>query len=524
LLALFAQVAATPIGEGIDIDGHLAYVAFVVRERRPPVPGEPSLPADIAALRTHGLASDYVHPGSYQRWAGLTPAQRDAERLRWLTPNGAASYVADNYEAQHPPLYYLLAGIVDSPIRHRPYDVQVFWLGVLSAALFASTIPALWLIFRRRFAPRAALALLVAVAWFPNLMPFLGRPTNDALAFPLMCWLLCVIDRPVLERRHVVWGAVLLVVGLLTKSYFLALVPVFLAACLLRGAADRRLSFTMLALGAGVLATGAAPLLVTNYVTTGLLVPVLEARLTAAEPLSRRLAGLFMVDWRLFPLLMARGFFWSGYWSWVAPGPWYYLPLMAPIALWLPWPRRQSPAGARGFCRAALADTWVHAGAWAVFLLAMWWHAGQFALDAAVRHRAQFIGGEGWYLNVLVASTASILAVALRERYGAARLAPILVSAAVGSIVWNLVARVVLCEFWGGSVRLWSGLRFARFEDLVAALTNAKSWYAWRSWPGVVGPAWLTLFIPLALSVAASLWVLWTSGAGRWGSSDAEGC
>ena len=161
--------------------------------------------------------------------------------------------------------------------------------------------------------------------------------------------------------------------------------------------------------------------------------------------------------------------------------------------------------------------------AWAVFLLAMWWHAGQFALDAAVSHRAQFIGGEGWYLNVLAASTAIILAVAVRQRYGRKRLEPILVSAAVGSIAWNLVARVVLYEFWGGSVRLWSGLRFARFDDLVGAFSNRESWYAWRSWPGVVGPAWLTLAVPLALALACSLWALRASGAGGRGSSDADG-
>jgi Dolichyl-phosphate-mannose-protein mannosyltransferase len=507
----------------MDVDGHLAYVAFIVREGRPPLPGEPSVPADIAALRAHGLASDYVYPGSYRRWAALGPGQREAERLRWLAPNDTAPYVTDNYEAQHPPLYYLLASLVDRPVRHRPYDIQVFCLGVLSAALFASAIPALWFLFSRRFDRRPALALLLTVVWFPNLMPFLGRPTNDALAFPLMCWLLWLIDRPALARRHVIWGGVVLVAGLLTKSYFLVMVPVFLAACLLRGGAGGGRSFGMLALGGAVVAVGAAPLLVANYATTGLLVPVLEARLTAAEPLSRRLAGLLMVDWRLFPLLMVRGFFWSGYWSWVAPGPWYYLPVAAPVLLWLPWPRGANRAAAGGWCRATLADTWVHAAAWTMFLLAMWWHAGQFALAEAIGRRAQFIGGEGWYLNVLAASTAVILAVAVRERYGRRRLEPILVSAAVGAIVWNLVARVALYEFWGGSVRLWSGLRFARFDDLMAALSNPESWRAWRSWPGVVGPAWLTVAAPLALAVACSLFVLRPGDGRRWEPPQAEG-
>jgi hypothetical protein len=512
LLALLSQAASTPIGEGMDIDGHLAYVVFLLREGRPPVTGEPALPADVANLRRHGLASDYVSPGSYARWARLTPAEREKERKAWLTPDPAAPYVSDNYEAQHPPLYYLLAAAVDRPLRERPYDVQVFGMSVLAALLAAAAVPALYSLFRRYFQPGAALTLVTAVAWFPNLMPFLGRPTNDALAFPLACWLLWVIDRPEMRRRDIAAGAALLSAGLLTKTYFLTLVPAFLAVCLLRGggasgaqAGRRRWSWRSLALGAGLLALGAAPLLAANYTTTGLMFPLYEARFTAAEPLWRKLSSPFTIDWVLFGVLMARGFFWSGYWSWVAPGPWFYVPLLAPLALWLPRPARSQ--GADSWWRATARRTWVHLIAWAGFLAGMWWHAGLMALRARA-HGGQFMGAEGWYLNALVGSTAVVLAVAVRERYGPATAARVLRGSAVVLIGWNLIARATLIAFWGGGVRLWSGLRFAWLGDVVRALGDPAGWAAWHSWPGVVGPAWLTVAAPLGAALVLSGWVL----------------
>jgi hypothetical protein len=501
----------------MDVDGHLGYIVFMLREGRAPITGELSLPADVANLRARGLASDYVYPGSYARWAALTPAERDTERRILLTPNPSAPYVSDNYEAQHPPLYYAMASAADRPFSQEPFDRQLFWMGALSAVLAAMAVPALYLLFQRRVGHGPALLLVTAVAWFPNLMPFLGRLTNDALAFPIVCWLLWVIDRPLMRRRDIVAGSALLVVGLLTKTYFLALVPPFLAVCLLRAPGERRCSWGSLALGGALLAAGVLPLLATNYAATGMLMPLYEARLTAGEPFWRKFLGLLMVDWVLFPTLMARGFFWSGYWSWVAPGPWYYAPLAAPLALFVPWPHAGRRAGQAAWWAATARQVWVHALAWAVFLAAMWWHAGLLALHARSAHRAQFLGGEGWYLNVLVGSTALILAVAARERYGEARLGRILVWAAAVMVAWNLVARLTLIAFWGGSVRLWSGLRFAWFGDVVGALGSAASWSAWLSWPGVTGPAWLTQAVPLAVALALSAWVVRAAGSSRAG-------
>jgi hypothetical protein len=510
-LGLFSQVAATPLGEGMDVDGHLAYVVFMVREGRWPLTGEPAMPADVAALRAHGLASDYVWPGSYARWARLTPTERQRERVLWLAPRPDAPYVSDNYEAQHPPLYYALAYLIARPARSLPYDQQLFRLSVLSVGLSALGLPALWLVFRRRFSAEASAAVLLAVAWFPNLMPFVGRVTNDALAFPIACWFLWLVDRPRLSPGHAVAGALLLVVGMFAKTYFLVFVPVFLAACALRGGGAGRPAWRTCGVGAAVLAAGLWPLVAVNLATTGLALPVYEARLTAGLPLSQKLLALVEIRWPLFLTLLARGAFWSGYWSWVAPGPWYYLPAAAPLLLLLPANGRARPgsgASPRQWWRTAAADAWIHWALLGAFLLAMCGHAALLALDARLKGRVQFLGGEGWYLNVLLGCTATLLAVAVRERYGPRAFSRIAVGCAGFMVVWNLLARVTLYAFWGGSVRLWSGLRFARLPDVAAAVLDPDRWRAWQSWPGVVGPWWLVQALPLAAALVLTVVVL----------------
>lgn len=154
-------------------------------------------------------------------------------------------------------------------------------------------------------------------------------------------------------------------------------------------------------------------------------------------------------------------------------------------------------------------DTWVHLVALGTFLGAMWWHAGQFALAARLAARPQFIGGEGWYLNVLVGSTTTVLAVAARERYGRRVFTDLAAGCAAFFMVWNLVARVALGAFWGGGVRLWSGFRFADLRDVVVSALDADRWRAWQSWPGVTGPWWLAQALPLLAALAVSVGVLW---------------
>jgi len=509
LLGQWSQIAATPIGEGLDVYNHLAYIEFMAREGRWPVSGEPSMPADLERLEEVCLAADKVCPGSYSRWAHLSDAERGAARRDVLTADPVAPYVSDNYQSQHPPLYYALASLPYRAVRRLPLDQQVSWLSVFSVLLAASGLPALWMTFRRHLPSGDSALLLLAVAWFPNLMPFLGRITNDSLAFSVVCWWVCAVDRRHLRTIDVIAGGALLAVGFITKTYMLALVPVYLLVCLLGGTRrPEKLAWRVFALGALLVLAGTAPLVLLNWKTSGMPLPLEELRRTAGFPLSQKLAALWAVEPFWFLAGLARNFFWCGYYSFVSPHILYYLPLAAPLALlWPPGkhPGRPAPAGR---WKAVADRAWIHGALLLAFFLAMWWHAALFSLDASARGVRIYSGNEGWYMNVLLGSTGLLLAVACQERFGHVLARRALRWAAMLMIGWNVLARVVMIAFWGGGVQLVGRARLAVPGQLARALVDPVSWRNWHSWPGVIAPGWLSILPALSVAVAISVWLL----------------
>jgi len=515
LLGQWSQIAATPMGEGLDVYNHLAYIEFMAREGRWPLSGEPSIPADLERLDRACLAADKVCPGSYSRWAHLSDAERSAARRDLLMPDPAAPYVSDNYQSQHPPLYYALASVPYRAVRHLPLDQQITWLGALSVLLAATGLPALWMTFRRHLPSGNSALLLLALAWFPNLMPFLGRITNDSLAFSLVCWWICAVDRRRLRTIDVIAGGALLAAGFMTKTYMLALVPAYLLVCLLGGTRRaEKVAWPAFALGVLLVVAGTTPLVLFNWSTSGMPLPLDEVRRTVGFPLARKLAALATVDPFWFLGGMARNFFWCGYYSFVSPHILYYLPLAAPLALL--WPPRTDPSRPlpAGRWKTVADRAWLHGALLLTFFLAMWWHAALFSLDASARGVKIYSGNEGWYMNVLLGSAALLLVVACRERFGGAPARRALRWAALLMIVWNLAARLVMIAFWGGGVRLVGRARLAVPGDVARALVDPGSWRNWSSWPGVIAPIWLSILPALSVAVAISAWLLRRLAAG----------
>jgi hypothetical protein len=62
-------------------------------------------------------------------------------------------------------------------------------VGFLLILLASTAFPAFYLLLRRFVQPNPALLMTACIALFPNLLSYLGRITNDALAFPLFAWL-----------------------------------------------------------------------------------------------------------------------------------------------------------------------------------------------------------------------------------------------------------------------------------------------------------------------------------------------
>jgi hypothetical protein len=498
LLHQGAQVAMTPVAEGMDVFGHLSYLAFVQREGRAPRAGELSVPADIRAWREACLGPDYVCPGAYRRWRQMDDAARQTVREAALRPAREAPYVEPNYQVQHPPLYYRLLLPLHRLVSDQPFDEQVLWLSLASVAVAAVAIPAVYLTFASVLSASAAFLLTAIAVWFPNLMPFLGRVTNDTLAFPVAAWLIFVIARRGPARRHVAMAALLLGLGLYVKTYFLALAPAVLAwAAFPPGGAGRRrfaIDWRSAACAGGVFAAVAGPLFAWNLATSGHLVPLQEARLTAGLGMGEKLAGLFHVEPYWFLAGMARNFVWVGYWSFVSPSYLFYAPAVLPVAALLlarPWRRRRAPA----------TPLWPQALLLAFFIAGMWWHAALFRLDALARGLDAYSGNEGYYANVILPAVVLLLAVPMHAAWGTRRFVGVAALALAGMVAWNLAARLAMIVFWGGGVELVGRERLMVRSQFLAELRDLSSWAAWRSQPGVVEHLWL----PAACLAAAIL-------------------
>jgi 4-amino-4-deoxy-L-arabinose transferase-like glycosyltransferase len=141
------------------------------------------------------------------------------------------------YEAQHPPLYYLLLTIPYLAVSHLPVPAQALILrfasllisaaGILLCFKLASQVPA---------CRRAAIPTLLLLASWPGLLVSMSRIANDGLALAIgsavVLSLFRVVRRGSGMRDWLLVGAAL-GAGLLTKAYLLALLPVLPLTALL---------------------------------------------------------------------------------------------------------------------------------------------------------------------------------------------------------------------------------------------------------------------------------------------------
>ncbi len=495
LLVEVSAVSVTPAGEGMDVYGHLAYLDFFAARNRAPTPDELSVAAWIVALREDVPGPDFSTTGErYRRWAGLEPDQRRQIADRNQPAPGAVPYVASNYEAQQPPLYYAVLSPVYRLISPAyRIETQLFILSLVSACIATLALPGLYLTFRRHLNQSESLIALLGLAWFPNFLPFLGRITNDALAFPLIVWAVyfCLRSR---ERRAwssiVAAGALITVAGF-TKIYALAIWPLFVA-CAFWGAAGRRWREAGLALTVCGLGVGA--LVAYSLVTTGHIFALREMAATEALPLPLRILWLTKLNPVWFFGGLVKGFWWSGYWSFVSPGLIYYAPLGAiPLLLLLP---KSRPAWAE-----VIRSLWPHGVVIASFVAAMAWHAANFALLASLNGQTVFSGNEGWYANVLVGCFAVVALVLLKARLGPPALGRCLAAITAFLVVWNIFARFAVGAFWMGIVDVEGRNRGIIWPQALPAILNPDVWRNWLSLAGVIEPVAFTALLPLLVAI-----------------------
>ena len=225
-----AHVALLPPWEGFDETAHWSYLQQLADTGRPPRYGHDDLARDTdlyGGPSPYSGAPPFEHPGrpSYRSWrqGGAAPIQGGPTRFE----EGSSA----NWQAQHPPLYYLAL----VPLYRATHGLD--WVGHLLALRLASFAFAfagfaIGVIGTRRLrgSPGAEVGVWTApimAGWpllFPQFIPEFARLGNDSL-----CLLFMGAAWPLVLRRLCGRGGwieagglgALLGLGLLTKAFFL---------------------------------------------------------------------------------------------------------------------------------------------------------------------------------------------------------------------------------------------------------------------------------------------------------------
>jgi hypothetical protein len=134
------------------------------------------------------------------------------------------------YEAQQPPLYYWILSVpnrmlIDAPIRTRVYPLRLFSILIASLVIPLAYLAAFELFFSRAI----ALSVCALIAAMPELMIDIARIGNESLAIAIASWITWLLLRDSEPRpQGAVSLGIALGLGLLTKAYFLAFIPILI--------------------------------------------------------------------------------------------------------------------------------------------------------------------------------------------------------------------------------------------------------------------------------------------------------
>lgn len=237
--------------------------------------------ASIALL----CASSFLHWGRTQQaraylsifWAGsllrLVYVIRTPFNVRAYDFDGHVDYLVhvlrhfsvphaqDGWQYYQPPLYYFLNALFLSPLKVLGATedsiirvAQFLSFGISCAALAIAGWVAVEL-FRNVSKRRYAYAFFALVAAFPGIVFMASRISNDTLIVPLSFAFLGFLLRwwRTGAGNDALWAAVMIGLGLLTKSNFLAFLPVLALAVLLRAGVTFREKVRLGALSLAIL-------------------------------------------------------------------------------------------------------------------------------------------------------------------------------------------------------------------------------------------------------------------------------
>jgi hypothetical protein len=327
-----SHIALLPPWEGFDEPAHYSSIQQIVDTGSIPRLGRAWLSVDVEEYRHHAPSPYPLHgsrgrphditytdffaggPMSYQ--AGFKAVHEAPPQSRRFEPSSEA-----NWQAQHPPLFYLLMAPVQRLTNDWSWGAQLFLLRLVS---YLPAVTALALLgFALAPAVGAKFALTAVAVWpvlFPTWFPEMARLGNDGLcALFVGCLWLVLNGRTEPARlpiRYVAVGAIL-GAGLLTKGYFVPISIGVLAYLLVR---DRS---PWVLFAAGIAFAMGSWWYAWNWFDLGNPTGFVEFRLQGVGEESVLLQFVRNITWEhaiLAPAGFVRSFAWSGTWSFALPG------------------------------------------------------------------------------------------------------------------------------------------------------------------------------------------------------------
>ncbi len=405
----FAHIAFLPPFEGFDETAHLSYIQQVADTGTFPRLGRDMLSTDV---------EEYPGPLPYGRaanedrtyWAFFS---EPAPTLDFPPSRMYRAGEIPNWQAQHPPLYYLLMTPFYKLARDWSWPSLFLLLRSVSWALafagFAigalATLRAVGTLSPASVWPTSP---WVVTAWpflFPEFFPEMARLGNDSLCLLLMglAWMLLL---RLFERRDVNTAAMLglaLGLGLWTKAFFIAIaagIGAFLVFAALRGRSRELMqSAGFVLIVAAVIGSG---WYVSGWASTGSL-DFLQAD-KAPDVLGDTLRGFDLGTFLHGLGGIAVSFAWAGTWSFGRFDPIYTAPVVLlvalPLMIWMMQLRRARDV--------TVAPLFI-AAPMVLGLVAHW--VTQMTLPGHGNATA------GWYLHILAGPLALALALGWRKSF-----------------------------------------------------------------------------------------------------------
>jgi hypothetical protein len=337
LLIGLAHIAMLPPFEGFDETGHYSYIRHLAETGTWPRYGTP-IAREVddylaVAPAAEALTPRFTYRGFFAGAGADIEAARKFIHAAPEAPPPALPGRTDNWQAQHPPLYYLALSPAYLIAKTWSFGGRIAIMrGVSYGLAWGGLCLAVFFLWRAAAADQddaGALPLAVAM-WplmFPMWFPEMGRLGNDSLVVLAAALMLPLIRRVMSPDAGVGTYALLGTVmglGLLTKATVLPLAFAIGALLAIAAVMDRQNS-GRLCRGLAVLALAALLICgwwyLQKFIETGSIIGSNDA--VAMKNNGGLIAGL-LKNWDTYsvarlPWVYATSFLWAGTWSFVQP-------------------------------------------------------------------------------------------------------------------------------------------------------------------------------------------------------------